>query len=164
MSAPDPPATDEAASAGMIPPRSRRLLLAYGYVFAVAVAAGAALGLRGKPAAVVQLVALIAMVSLWLALRRSTRLVIDAPPEAVDELRGRLRDRVFVLAYQLLAVVVIVIAALLFVTSGGGIAEPLAIALAWAALGSAVGLPVVVAAVALPDRRHERRPDSRVRH
>jgi hypothetical protein len=153
VSAADKPATDGPATrrAEPVAPRPRRLLLAYGYVFAVAVAAGAAIGLRGRAAAVVQLVALIAMVWLWFALRRATRLVVDAPGDAVDELRGRLRDRVFVLAYQLLAVVVIVIAALLILTSGGGIPEPVAIGLAWAGLGSALGLPVVVAAVALPD-------------
>lgn len=132
-------------------PRRQRLLLAYGYVVALAAAAGAALGLSGRPSVVVQLVALVAMAWLWFALRRATRLVVDAPEEALDELRGRLRDRIFVLAYQLLAVVAVGVAAVLFLTSGGGIAEPLAIALAWAALGSALGLPVVVAAVALPE-------------
>jgi hypothetical protein len=131
--------------------RRRRLLLAYGYVLAVAAASGAALGLRGRPSVVVQLVALVAMVWLWFGLRRATRHVVAAPDQAVDELLVRLRDRVYVLAYQLLAVVAIGVAALLFVTSGGGISEPLAIALGWAALGSALGLPIVVAAVALPD-------------
>jgi hypothetical protein len=131
--------------------RRQRLVLAYGYVLAVAAAAGAAIGLRGRLALVVQFVALVAMVWLWLALRRATRHVIGAPDQAIDELLVRLRDRIYVLAYQLLAVVAIGIAALLFLTSGGGVSEPLAIALAWAALGSAFGLPVVVAAVALPD-------------
>lgn len=131
--------------------RRRRLLLAYGYVVAVAVAAGAALGLRGRLSTVLQLVALVAMACLWLGLRRATRHVVSAADQAVDELLVRLRDRVYVLAYQLLAVVSTGVAALLFLTSGGGIAEPLAIALAWAALGSAFGLPLVVAAVALPD-------------
>jgi hypothetical protein len=149
-----PEATVEALrrrTSGPFASRRRRLLLAYGYVVAAAAASGAALGLRGRPAAAVQFLALVAMVWLWFLLRRATRLVVDAPDRGVDELLIRLRDRVFVLAYQLLAVVVVGIAALLFVTSAGGISEPLAIALAWAAFGSAFGLPIVVAAVALPD-------------
>jgi hypothetical protein len=138
-------------TAGPYGSRRRRLVLAYGYVFAVALAAGAALGLQGRLTALVQLVALVAVVWLWFGLRRATRHVVAAPDQEVDQLLVRLRDRVYVLAYQLLAVVAIGIAALLFVTSGGGVGEPLAIALGWAALGSALGLPVVVAAVALPD-------------
>jgi hypothetical protein len=39
----------------------------------------------------------------------------------------------------------------LFLVSSGGISEPLATGLAWAAFGSALGLPLVVAAVSLPD-------------
>ncbi len=52
---------------------------------------------------------------------------------------------------KLLAVVAVLISAVLFVASSGGISEPLATALAWAAFGSALGLPLVVAAVSLPD-------------
>ena len=125
--------------------------MVYGYVLAVAAASGAALALQGRTAAVVEFAALAVMVWLWFLLRRATRLVVDAPDQAVDELLVRLRDRVFVLAYQLLAVVAIVLAAVLFTASGGGVSEPVAIALAWAAFGSALGLPIVVAAVALPD-------------
>jgi hypothetical protein len=149
-----PEATVEALrrrTSGPFAPRRSRLLLAYGYVLAVATASGSALALAGRTAAVVEVVALAAMVWLWVLLRRATRLVVDAPDQAVDELLVRLRDRVFVLAYQLLAIVAIGVAALLFVASGGGISEPVAIALAWAAFGSALGLPLVVAAVALPD-------------
>jgi hypothetical protein len=93
-----------------------------------------------------------AMIVLVLLLRRATRLVVDAPEAALDERLVAVRNRLFVLAYQLLAVVVLGVAACLFVfSSGSGIGEPLAGALAWTAFGSALGLPVVVAAVALPD-------------
>jgi hypothetical protein len=136
---------------GVMAPRSRRTALAYGYVAAVAVAAGAALGLRGSASAAVQLVAFAAMAALWFVLRRATRLVVDAPATELADRLVRLRDRLFVLAYQLLAVVTLGVAVVLFLASRGGLSEPVANALAWAAFGSALGLPLVVAAVALPD-------------
>jgi hypothetical protein len=136
---------------GVVAPRGRRTLFAYGYVAAVAVAAGAALGLRGGASAAVQLLAFAAMAALWFVLRRATRLVVDAPATELADRLVRLRDRLFVLAYQLLAVVTLGVAVVLFLASRGGLSEPVATALAWAAFGSALGLPLVVAAVALPD-------------
>jgi hypothetical protein len=147
-----PPASGTSgALAGPIAPRSRRLALAYGYAFGVAVAASSALGLRGTATAVLQLIGFVVMIVTWIALRRATRLVIDAPAAHLADRLVRLRDRLFVLAYQLLAVVAVLISAVLFIASSGGISEPLATALAWAAFGSALGLPLVVAAVSLPD-------------
>jgi hypothetical protein len=137
--------------AGPLAPRQRRVALAYGYVLGVAVAAGAALGLRGATSAVVQLAGFVVMAGTWFGLRRATRLVIDAPAADLADRLVRLRDRQFVLAYQLLAVVAVLVSAVLFVTSSGGISEALGTALAWAAFGSALGLPLVVAAVSLPD-------------
>jgi hypothetical protein len=136
---------------GTVAPRGRRTLVAYGYVAAVAVAAGAALGLRGTVSAAVQLVAFVAMAAQWFLLRRATRLLVDAPGTELGQRLERLRDRLFVLAYQMLAVVALGIAVVLFLASRGGLAEPVATALAWAAFGSALGLPLVVAAVSLPD-------------
>jgi len=138
-------------SPGTVASRGRRILLAYGYLAAVAVAAGAALGLSGTASAVVQLVAFVAMAALWFVLRRATRLLVDAPGSELGERLERLRDRMFVLAYQMLAVVALGVAVVLFLASRGGLAEPVATALAWAAFGSALGLPLVVAAVCLPD-------------
>ena len=131
--------------------RGRRTVLAYGYVAAVAVAAGAALGLHGTASTFVQLVAFVAMAALWFVLRRVTRLVVDAPETELEDRLVRLRDRMFVLAYQLLAVVTLGVAVVLFLASRGGLSEQVATALAWAGFGSALGLPLVVAAVALPD-------------
>jgi hypothetical protein len=145
-----PPDTSGPA-AGPIPPRPRRVALAYGYVLGVAVAAGAAVGLRGTATAVLQLAGFVVMVGTWVGLRRATRLVVDAPAADLADRLVRLRDRLFVLAYQLLAVVAVLVSAVLFITSSGGISEPVATALAWAAFGSALGLPLVVAAVSLPD-------------
>jgi len=146
-----PPVGPAASMAGPVAPRRRRLVLAYGYVLGVAVAAGAALGLRGTVTGVVQLAGFVVMIVTWFALRRATRLVVDAPAAHLADRLVRLRDRLFVLAYQLLAVVAVLVSAVLFVASSGGISEPLASALAWAAFGSALGLPLVVAAVSLPD-------------
>jgi hypothetical protein len=134
-----------------VAPRRRRQALAYGYVLGVALAAGAALGLRGTATAVVQLAGFVLMAVMWFALRRATRLVVDAPAIELADHLVRLRDRMFVLSYQLLAVVAVLISAVLFVASSGGVSEPVATALAWAAFGSALGLPLVVAAVSLPD-------------
>jgi hypothetical protein len=136
---------------GTAAPRSRRTLVAYGYVAAVAVAAGAALGLRGRASAAVQLVAFVVMAALWLVLRRATRLLVEGAGTDRGERFERLRDRVFVLAYQMLAVVALGVAVVLFLASRGGLAEPVATGLAWAAFGSALGLPLVLAAVSLPD-------------
>jgi len=138
-------------SAVQLAPRRRRLVVAYGYVLGVALAAGAALGLRGTATAVAQLVGFVVMVVCWFALRRATRLIVDAPAAELADRLVRLRDGVFVLAYQLLAVVGVLVAGTLFLTSGSGVSEPVATALAWAVFGSALGLPLVVAAVSLPD-------------
>jgi hypothetical protein len=137
--------------AGPIAPRPRRVALAYGYVLGVAVAAGAALGLRGTAGAVLQLAGFVVMIGTWFGLRRATRLVVDAPSADLADRLVRLRDRLFVLSYQLLAVVAVLVSAVLFIASSGGISEPVATAMAWAAFGSALGLPLVVAAVSLPD-------------
>ena len=158
---PEPPRQELAAepapgrsprAVGAFAPRSRRLALAYGYVGAVALAAGAALGLRDTASAAVQLGAVVVMAATWVALRRATRMVADGPDEALDDVLVRLRHRIFVLAYQMLAVVALGVAVCLLLFSGGGIGEELATGLAWAVLGSALGLPLVVSAVALPER------------
>ncbi len=139
------------ARPGPAAPRGRRTVLAYAYLAVVAVAAGAALGLRGTATAAVQLAAFAAMAALWVALRRATRLLVDAPESELGERMVRLRDRVFVLAYQVLAVVSLGVAVVLFLASPDGVSEPVATALAWAGFGSALGLPLVLAAVSLPD-------------
>jgi hypothetical protein len=126
-------------------------VLAYAYVAAVALCAAGALALRGVASAVVQLAGFVAVLGLAVALRRATRLVVDAPEEALDEHVVQIRNRLYVFAYQLLAAVVMAVSVCLFLFSGSGIAEPVAAALAWTAFGAALGLPVVVAAVALPD-------------
>jgi hypothetical protein len=131
--------------------RRTRVRLAYGYVASVALASASALALQGLATALVQLGALIVMVALWFALRRATRLVADAPEEALDELMVRLRNRAFLTAYQFLAATVVLVAAVLFASGPSGIEGPLATALAWAAFGAALGLPLVVTAVAFPD-------------
>ena len=56
---------------------------------------------------------------------------------------------------QLLAVLVLVIASVLFVGGRAGISEPVATALAWAGFGAALGLPLVVTAVAFPEHRSD---------
>ncbi len=131
--------------------RRRRTQLAYGYVVGVAVAAASPLVLSATAATVVQLGAFGWLLGLWFALRRATRLVADAPEQALDELLVRLRNRAYLLAYQLLAVVALLSAVVLFVGGAGGIGEQLAAALAWALFGSALGLPLVVTAVGFPD-------------
>jgi hypothetical protein len=99
----------------------------------------------------VQLVAFVAMAALWVVLRRASRLLVEASPIERGERLERLRDRIFVLAYQMLAVVALGVAVVLFLASRGGLAEPVATALAWAVFGSALGMPLIVAAVSLPD-------------
>ena len=141
----------DTARPGTVAARSRRTALAYAYVAAVALAAGGSLALSGTASAVVQLVAFVLLAALWFALRRATRLLVDLPESDLAQRLVRLRDKLFVLAYQMLAVVTLGIAVVLFLASRGGLSEPVATALAWAAFGSALGLPLVVAAVSLPD-------------
>ncbi len=143
--------TEQARVVQPMAPRGRRTAYAYGYVAGVAVAAGGALGLRGAVSALVQLAGFVVMAVLWFVLRRATRLVVDAPEAQLADRYVRLRDKVFLLAYQMLAVVVLGVCVVLFLGSRGGLPEPVATALAWAAFGSALGLPLVVAAVSLPD-------------
>ncbi|MGZ4627050.1 MAG: hypothetical protein ACXV3S_12320 [Kineosporiaceae bacterium] len=143
--------SDSQPSALHIAPRGRRLALAYAYTLGVALAAGAALGLDGPATAIAQLAGFVVIVVSWFGLRRATRLLVDAPAADLAVRLVRLRDRLFVLAYQLLAVVGVLAAAVLFLASPGGVPEHVATAVAWAVLGSALGLPLVVAAVSLPD-------------
>lgn len=131
--------------------RRIRVRLAYGYLASVALLSASALAPWGLATALVQLGAVIAMATLWFLLRWATRLVADAPEHALDELMVRLRNRAFMTAYQLLAAVTVLVATVLFIAGHAGIGEPLAMALAWVALGAALGLPLVVTAVVFPD-------------
>jgi hypothetical protein len=96
-------------------------------------------------------VAFVLVAALWVALRRATRLLVDLPESDLSHRLVSLRDKLFVLAYQMLAVVTLGVSVVLFLASRGGLSEPVATALAWAAFGSALGLPLVIAAVSLPD-------------
>ena len=128
-----------------------RTVLAHAYLAAVALACASALVLRGLATVSIQLVAVVAAAGLWVALRRATRLVADAPEWALDELMVRLRNRAFVTAYQLLAAVAVLASCVLFLSGPSGVGEPVATALGWAVFGAAWGLPLVTTAVSLPD-------------
>lgn len=136
-----------------LPPRRIRVRLAVAYLALVGTVATVPLVVTAPvwgPA--VQLVALTAIGGVWVALRRATRLVTEAPDEALDELLVRLRDRYFREAYQALAAAVALAAAAMITVGdrdwfGPGIIGALGLAL----VALATGLPLVVAAFRLPD-------------
>lgn len=137
---------------GPLAPRRTRGLLAFAYLAAVGVAAVSALfPSPGGP--IGSLVGLVAFLGLLFALRRGTRLTADAPSEALDELMTRLRDRCFVMAYQGLAAGVSLACVVLWLLpqAGEGLRPEVAAALGWLLFGLALGLPVVVTALTLPD-------------
>ena len=136
---------------GPLASRRARSALAYGYIAAVALACSGALVARGLVSATLQLAAFVAMVALWFAMRRATRLVADAPEPALDELMVRLRNRAFVTAYQFLGVVCLAVAVVLFLSGPSGVSESLATALGWALFGAAFGLPLATTAIGIPD-------------
>ena len=134
-------------------PRRRRVQLAVAYVVAVVtMAAVMAFVPRPLPALLVQVVLLAAVMTLWFALRRSTRLVTEAPDEVLDELLVRLRDGFFRDAYRILGTATTLIgAALLVVGTSYGVSVAAAGATGWTLIALAPGLPLVVAAFQLPD-------------
>jgi hypothetical protein len=134
-----------------LPPRRTRIRLGVGYL-----AAAAALAALQMPdsigASLGQLAALLALAALWIALRRATRLVTEAPDDALDELLVRLRNECFREAYTLLgAAAMLVAVVLILVAPGGGLPPAAGAAVGYALAALALGLPLVVAATRLPD-------------
>ncbi|MBC8093400.1 MAG: hypothetical protein H7Y15_15965 [Pseudonocardia sp.] len=136
-----------------LPPLRVRRRLAVGYLLVVAMMAGSALlGGTAEPwAALAQALGIVVLLGLFIALRRATRLLVDAPTEALDEMLTRIRDQAFIPAYQTLAALVILAAAALILSSAHGLSGPAALAMGWAGFGIALGLPVIIAAWTLPD-------------
>lgn len=141
-------------------PRRTRTALAVAYLVVVTATAAVSLLPDGTGAAGAQLVGMLLVGALWLALRQATRLITEAPEEALDELLVRLRTRCYQQAYQVLAALVAAAGALALLLdgSGGGIPPSGATAMALALFGAAVGLPLVVGAVTLPDADDDERP------
>jgi hypothetical protein len=132
-------------------PRRQRVRLASAYLGGVVVLAGVSF-LPDLWAALARLVTLVVLVVLWVALRRATRLVTEAPDEALDELLVRMRDGFFRQAYQALGAAATLVGALLtFGGAGYGVSGAAATAAGWGLLSLALGLPLVVAAFRLPD-------------
>lgn len=134
-------------------PRRTRTALAVVYLVVVIATATAPLLSSGTWAAGAQVIGVLLVSALWVALRQATRLLTEAPEEALDELLVRLRTRCYQQAYQVLAALVTAAGALalLFGGSGGGIPPGWASAVGLALFGAAMGLPLLVGAVTLPD-------------
>lgn len=136
-----------------LPPRRTRVRLAAAYLATAAVLAGLAL-VPGQSILVslATLAALLALAALWVALRRATRLVTEAPDEALDELLIRLRDRCFREAYQAYgAVGVLTGVALTIIPDVATLTSGVLEAVGRALLVLGLGIPLVVAAIRLPD-------------
>lgn len=133
-------------------PRRHRVGLATAYLCGVVVLAGVSFLPDRSWASSAQLVMIIVLTVLWVALRRATRLVTEAPDEVLDELLVRLRDGFFRQAYQALGAAATLIGAL-FLTVGDayGISAAVATATGWFLAALASGLPLVVAAFRLPE-------------
>lgn len=135
-----------------LPPRRTRIALATAYLMATA-AAVTLPSMMGEPwASLTQIALLVALAGLWLALRRATHLVTEAPDDVLDELLVRLRDGYFREAYQLLGVAAMLAAVVLQIGSDlGGLPSQLATAVGWALFSLVLGLPLAVAAYRLPN-------------
>ena len=133
-------------------PRRTRTALAVAYPVVLTTTAAVPLLSGGTWAAGAQLIGVLLVGVLWVALRQATRLLTEAPEEALDELLVRLRTRCYQQAYQVLAALVAAAGALaLLLSGGGGIPPGWATAVGLALFGAAMGLPLVVGAVTLPD-------------
>jgi hypothetical protein len=129
--------------------RSRRRMLAVGYLVAVGVAAFG--GLLSGGAKIASPIGVLAAVVLFVLLRKGTRLVAEAPDVALDELLVRLRGECFVMGYQYLAAASAVIGAVLLIGGTHGLSAAKASTCGLLLLGLAIGLPVVLTALTLPD-------------
>lgn len=134
-------------------PRRTRTALAVAYLAVVTATAASPLLSGGIWASGAQLIGVLLVSALWVALRQATRLLTEAPEEALDELLVRLRTRCYQQAYQVLAALAAAAGALALILSGsgGGIPPDWATAVGLALFGAAMGLPLVVGAVTLPD-------------
>ena len=130
-------------------PRGRRRALALGYLVAVGMAAfGGLLPGSGKA---VSPIGVLAAMALFVMLRKGTRLVAEAPDAALDDLLVRLRGECFVMGYQYLAASSALIGAILLIGGAHGLSAAKASACGLVLLGLAIGLPVVLTALTLPD-------------
>jgi hypothetical protein len=133
-------------------PRRVRIRLAAAYLGTVAALAAVSFLPGGLWASLAQLAVLVVLVTLWVALRRATRLVTEAPDEVLDELLVRLRDGYFRESYQALGAAATLIGVLLLTVGDAyGITAEAGAAAGWALVALALGLPLVVAAFRLPD-------------
>jgi hypothetical protein len=130
-------------------PRRTRVRLAVGYLLAVALTAAAQVFPTGVWS-ILGALSLFAAIALWILLRRATSLVVDATDDMLDDMLIRLREHAFLEAYRFLAAITITAAAALFVLTTR-LPGPALSAMGLILLGTAVGLPVLVAAITLPD-------------
>ncbi|MFZ0159944.1 MAG: hypothetical protein WAL50_13010 [Kineosporiaceae bacterium] len=136
---------------GPLWPRGRRTALGIGYLAAVGVTALGGL-VPGGAGTAVTAAGLLAVVVLLMLLRKATRLVADAPDAALDEMLVRLRGECFVVAYQFLGATCVLIGAVLLVVGGAyGLSAAGAEVCGLLLVGLALGLPVVIVALTLPD-------------
>jgi hypothetical protein len=135
-------------------PRSRRRVLALGYLVAVGLAAFG--GLLSGSGRLVSPIGVLAAVVAFVLLRKATRLVAEAPDTALDELLVRLRGECFVMSYQYLAASSALIGAVLLIGGTHGLSAAKASTCGLLLLGLALGLPVVLTALTLPDVEPER--------
>jgi hypothetical protein len=135
--------------------RRARAWLASGYLVMAALTSLTPL-LPGRWSAGGLLAGLVVLALLWFALRRATRLWVDAPDDVLDELLVRLRNAVFVEAYRVLAAVTVVVGVGLatlapLLADGSATGRPgVTAAGLWLLVALALGLPLVVAAYRLP--------------
>jgi hypothetical protein len=130
-------------------PRARRQTLALGYLVAIGVAAAGAL-VAGSTGLATTVVGVLAAVAMFVVLRGATKVVADGEEGAVHELVQQLRGQCFQMAYNVLAGVAALIGAVLLVV---GTSRAQAGLCGLVLLGLAPGLPTVLLALTLPDRR-----------
>jgi hypothetical protein len=134
------------------PPRRTRIGIAAAYVgTALLIPLPRALSSSGW-AIGLQLVLIAALAGLYVGLRRVTRLITEAPDDALDDVLVGLRNDYFRDAYRVLGAIVILLAITLQLLAAQiDLAAVLAAGVYWPVFGLVVGMPLVVAAIRLPD-------------
>jgi hypothetical protein len=134
------------------PPRRTRIGVAVAYVVTVLLIPVPRALSSSWWAMGLQLVLIAALAGLYVVLRRVTRLITEAPDDALDDLLVGLRNDYFRDAYRVLGAAVLLLAlALLVLAEQIDLAAVMDAGAYWPVFGLVLGIPLVVAAVRLPD-------------
>ena len=102
-----------------------------------------------------EIIMMVTVLALFFQLRKSVRLVADAPDELLDERQIAVRDAGYTVAYRTLAIVSVMYVALVIAVAPGGVLHPHVadsywVGIAWSYLMCCASLPAMVIAWRMP--------------